>query len=239
MRTSILVSGILAAALSSTLSAATDIGDGSISAFVSWARLNSSNPGGTTTAQFGYFSRGTIAVKGQAIFWGPLVQADGSVLNNEVVDLNYQPGRFEPGKLKKEYLSTANLVYVRSYKYRDATGKIINGGGTATAPALQNGIIPKLEKVEVVGDGVSLLATFGYQGNFNAGITYPVSSKINRLALGATGQITSGAKPEIFAPGLKTGVFQVKFNFKKKVTWTVDNKIVEASFADVGVAAPG
>ena len=239
MRTSILVGGILAAALSSTLAAATDIGDGSISTFVSWARLNSSNPGGSTTSQFGYFSRGTIAVKGQAIFSGPLVQADGSVLGNEVVNLTYQPGRWEPGKLKQEYLSTSNLVFSRSYKYRDATGKIINGTGTATGPGLQNGIIPKLEKVEVVGDGVSLLATFGYLGNFNAGITYPISSKINKLNIGASGQITTGAKPEIFAPGLKTGVFQVKFNFKRKVTWTVDNKVVEASFADVGVAVPG
>ena len=156
-----------------------------------------------------------------------------------VVTLTYQPGRWEPGSLKKTYLSTGNLVYVRSYKYRDAAGNILNGSGTATAPALQNALIPKLEKVEVVGDGVSLLATFGYQGNFNAGITYPVSSKTNKLNIGASGQITSGAQPTIFAPGLKTGVFQVKFNFKKKVTWTVDNKVVEASFADVGVAVPG
>ncbi len=85
MRTSILVGGILATALSSTLSAVTDVGDGGIGTFVSWARLNSSNPGGTTTSQFGYRSYSTIPFKGQAIFWGPLVQDDGSVLNNEVV----------------------------------------------------------------------------------------------------------------------------------------------------------
>ncbi len=229
MRLSTLVAGLLAASL--TTAAASDIGDGTVSTFVSWAELHSSNPGGSTTAQYGYFYRGTIPVDGAAKFSGALVSGPS------LVPITYLPGRWEPIELQPTYYSSSNLVYTRIYKYRNAAGTIINGGGTATAPGLKDGIIPRLEGVLDNGDG-TLTATFGYTGNFNAGITYPISSTINELDLSGTGYISSEAqKPEIFKPGIRAGVFQVTFDATDTITWTVDNKLVTASAANL--TAPG
>ena len=96
----------------------------------------------------------------------------------------------------------------------------VNGNGMAT-PGEVTPTVCILHK----GDRSDLRAVFGYSNpNIQIGIAYGPN---NALAGAIEG--TTGTQPTVFDPGAHSDVFEVVFDHKRSVSWTVDGHKVVAN----------
>ena len=225
-------------ALSAAVSAASaaHVGDGTVSCSVASARINSNVTVGlelpSTRVQLFYNNNGTVKSDGHVIFVNGVFQ---DFATPPTIPMVFKPGRFEPADLRIDLVSL-NASFDRDWLQDIAGVPTVDRRGRSTAANFATKLIPAVNSVIDNGDG-TLTASFGYSGNWTAGVTYPVTAKKNQLNTPG-GSSQTGLVPSIFRAGTHSNEFQVTFPDNKKVKWNVAGSIVEAS-ADNLIAANG